>query len=88
MTSSNGNIFRVIGPLWGESIGHRWIPPTSASYAELWSFLWSAPEQRAEQTRWLETPSQPLWYQCNANQDSVNIWGIGTQIYVGELDLN
>ena len=23
MTSSNGNIFRVTGPLWGESTGHR-----------------------------------------------------------------
>ena len=27
MTSSNGNIFRVTGPLWVESIGHRWILP-------------------------------------------------------------
>ena len=27
MTSSNGNISRVTGPLWGESTGHRWIPP-------------------------------------------------------------
>ena len=26
MTSWNGNIFRVSGPLWGESTGHRWIP--------------------------------------------------------------
>ena len=28
MTSSNGNIFRVIGPLCGEFTGHRWIPLT------------------------------------------------------------
>ena len=35
-TSSNGNIFRVTGPLWGESTGHRWIPLTKASDAELW----------------------------------------------------
>ena len=27
MTSSNGNIFRVTGPLCGEFTGHRWIPP-------------------------------------------------------------
>ena len=27
MTSSNGNIFRVTGPLCGEFAGHRWIPP-------------------------------------------------------------
>ena len=39
MTSSNGNIFRVTGPLFGI----RWIPRTKASDAELWCFLWSAP---------------------------------------------
>ena len=44
MTSSNGNIFRVTGPLSGEFTGHRWIPLTKASDAELWSFLWSAPQ--------------------------------------------
>ena len=27
MTSSNGNIFRVMGPLCGEFTGPRWIPP-------------------------------------------------------------
>ena len=31
MTSSNGNIFRVTGPLCGEITGHRWIPLTNAS---------------------------------------------------------
>ena len=35
MTSSNGNIFRVTGPLCGKFTGHRWIPLTKASYAEL-----------------------------------------------------
>ena len=42
MTSSNGNILRVTGHLWGESTGHRWIPLTTASGVELWCFLWSA----------------------------------------------
>ena len=42
MTSSNGNIFRVTGPLWGEFAGHRWIPLTKASDADLWCFLWYA----------------------------------------------
>ena len=45
MTSSNENIFRLTGPLWGESTGHRWIPLTKAIDAELWCFLWSAPER-------------------------------------------
>ena len=44
MTSSNGNTFRATGPLCGEFTGHRWIPRTKASDAELWCFLWSAPE--------------------------------------------
>ena len=42
MTSSNGNIFR--------DTGHQWIPLTKASDAELWCFLWSAPEQTVVQT--------------------------------------
>ena len=45
MTSSSGNIFRVTGPLCGEFTGQRWIPLTKASDAELWYFLWSAPEE-------------------------------------------
>ena len=43
MTSSNGNIFRVTGPLCRGFPSHRWIPLTKASDAELWYFLWSAP---------------------------------------------
>ena len=50
MTSWNENIFRVTGPLCGESTGHRWIPLVKASDAELWCFLWSVPEQTVEQT--------------------------------------
>ena len=48
MTSSNGNISRVTGHLCGEFTGHRWIPRTEASDADLWCFLWIAPEQSAE----------------------------------------
>ena len=44
MTSSNGIIFRVTGPLCGEFTGPRWIPLTKASDAELWCYLWSASE--------------------------------------------
>ena len=36
-------IFRVTGPLWGESTGYRWIPLTMSSDAELRCFLWTAP---------------------------------------------
>ena len=48
---------------------HRWIPRPKASDAELWRFLWSAPEQAIELT--IETPviwdaSRSLWRHCNA----------------------
>ena len=41
---SRRDIFRVTGHLCWEFTGDRWIPHTKASDAELWSFLWSAPE--------------------------------------------
>ena len=53
VTLLNGNICcvtRVTGPSWGESTSDQWIPLTKASDAELWCFLWCAPEQTAEQT--------------------------------------
>ena len=43
MTSSDGKKFRVTDPLCREFTGHRWIPRTKASDAELWCVLWSAP---------------------------------------------
>ena len=49
VTSSNWNIFRVTCPMCGEFTGHLWIPSTKASDAELWCFLWSAPEPIIEQ---------------------------------------
>ena len=52
MTSSNWNIFRITGPLCGEVTGES--PLTKASDAELWCFLWSAPERTIEQA--IETP--------------------------------
>ena len=44
MTSSNGNIYRVTGPLCEEFTGHWWIPLTEVSDAGIWYFLWSATE--------------------------------------------
>ena len=39
MTSLNGNIFHVTGPLWAESTGHRWIPLTKANDALMFSLM-------------------------------------------------
>ena len=38
MTSSNGDIFHVTRHLCREFTGHRWVPRTKASDAELWYF--------------------------------------------------
>ena len=46
MASSKRNIFRVTGPLCGEFTTYRWIPSTKAGDAQLWRFLWSAPDPR------------------------------------------
>ena len=51
MTSSNGNIFRVTGPLCEEFTGHRRIPLTKASDAELSCFLWYVPDKTVEPTQ-------------------------------------
>ena len=48
MRSSNGNIFCVTGHLCREFTGRRWTPRTKATDAELWCFLWSAPEGTIE----------------------------------------
>ena len=60
ITSSNGNIFPVTGPLWGESTGHRWIPLTKASDTELWCFLWYTPEQTVMQTTEMSVIWDPI----------------------------
>ena len=39
MTSLNGNIFCVTGPLFGDFTGHRWA---KANDAEFWCLPWSA----------------------------------------------
>ena len=65
--SSNGHIFRLSGPLRGESVDHRWIPLIKASDAELWSFLWSTLEQTVEQT--IETPV--IWDAIALNMTSL-----------------
>ena len=61
MTSPNGNIFRVTGHLCGEFTGHRWIPLTKSSDAELWCFLDLPLNKRlSKQWRgcWFETSSR------------------------------
>ena len=75
VTSSNGNIFCVTGPLCGEEFtGHWWIPLTIASDAELWCFFDLRMNKRLSKLSWgwwFETPPRSLWRHCNVVKD---IW--------------
>ena len=76
MASSDGNIFSVIGLLWGEFTCHRWIPLTKESDSELWCFLWCAPEQTFEE-KTLELPviwdaTTSMLRHCNVSPSSLS----------------
>ena len=60
MTSPNGNIFRVTGPLCGEFIGHRWISLTKASDLRL-----NKRFSKQSWGWWFEMSLCPLWRHCN-----------------------
>ena len=68
MTLSNGNIFRVTGPLRGEFTGKRWFPQTKASDVELWCFDLGLIKRLSKQSWgwWIGKPSRSLWRRCNA----------------------
>ena len=74
MTSSNGNIFRLTGHLCGEFTGHRWIPRTKASDAELWCFLWYAPWING----WVNTHEAGYLRRYRAHYDVIVMEIIGT----------
>ena len=40
VTSWHGNPCRITGPLYGESIGYRWIPLTKGQWCDDLMFLW------------------------------------------------
>ena len=79
MTSSNGNIFHVSGPLCGELTGHRWIPLTKDSDMELWRVL-CLNKRLSKQSWgwWFETPSCSSWCHCIA-------WRLWTGLNIPQL---
>ena len=62
MTSSNGNIFRVTGPLCGEFPSQR---PVTRSFDV--SLICALNKRSSKQSWgwWFETPSRSLWRHCN-----------------------
>ena len=67
MTSSNGNIFRVTGPLCGEFTGPGEFTtqrPVTRSFDVFFSLRLNERLSKQPWGWWFETPSRPLWRQC------------------------
>ena len=68
MTSSNGNIFRVTGPLCGEFTGPGEFPtqrPVTWSFDVFLDLRLNKGLNKQPWGWWFETPSWSLWRQCN-----------------------
>ena len=68
MTSSKGNIFRVTGPLCGEFTGPGEFPtqrPVTRSFDAFFDLRLNKRLSKQWWGWWFETPSWPLWRQCN-----------------------
>ena len=69
MTSSNGNIFRVTGPLCGEFTGPGEFPtqrPVTQSFDVFFDLRLNKRLSKQPWGWWFETPSCSLWRHCNA----------------------
>ena len=69
MTSSNGNIFHVTGPLCGEFTGPGEIPtqrPVRRNFDVLFDLRLNKRLSKQPWGWWFETPSWSLWRQRNA----------------------
>ena len=64
MTSSNGNIFLVTGPLCGEFTGHH----KGQWRGALMFFHVNKRLSKQSQGWWFKTPSRSLWRHCNENE--------------------
>ena len=85
MTSSNGNIFRVTGPLCGEFTGPGEFPtqrPVTRSFDVYFDLRLNKRLSKQSWGWWFETLSRSLWRQRNVYNDlhrnglSVRIYGI------------
>ena len=68
MTSSNGNIFRVTGPLCGEFTGPGEFPaqrPVTRSFDVFFDLRLNKRLSKQPWGWWFETPSWSLWRHCN-----------------------
>ena len=73
MTSSNGNIFRVTGPLCGEFTSPDEFPtqrPVIRSFDVFFDLRLNKQLSKQPWSWWFEMPSWSLWRQCNEKSES------------------
>ena len=68
MTSPNGNIFRVTGPLCGEFPTER---PVTRSFHVSFDLRLNKRLSKQQWGWWFEAPSWSLWLQCNAPSEGI-----------------
>ena len=73
MTSSNGDIFRVIGPLRGELI-HR--SAVTRSFGVFCDLRLRNRLNKQSKHRWIETPSRSLWRHSNVYRNCAPRWSL------------
>ena len=76
MTSPNGNIHRVIGPLWGNPPVTGGFPsqrPVRRGFDIFFDVRLNKRLGKKSRCRWFETPWPSLWRHCNAYQTHTHI---------------
>ena len=74
MTSSNGSIFRVTGPLCGEFTGEFHSQrPVTRSFDVFFDLRLNILLSKQAWGWWFETPLRPLWRYCNVRINSRNL---------------
>ena len=74
MMSSNGNIFRVTGPLCREFTGSGQFPaqrPVTGSFNVFFDLRLNKRFSKQPWGWWFETPLWSLWRQCNAHRQAM-----------------
>ena len=89
MMSSNGNIFHVTGPSWGETIGTGGYPsqkPLTWSFDVFFVLHLNKRLSKQWWGWWFVMPSCPLWHHCN-DKNQLTHWGRVRHICVGKLTI-
>ena len=93
MTSSNGNIFRVTGPLCGEFTGPEEFPtqrPVTRSFDVFFDLRLNKRLSKQPWGWWFQTPSWSLWRQSNAETSPTPtpLIHVTTVAFLGKLRRN